>query len=74
MHTTCLYVCLYEFVTLGEVYQLNFQMGICSLPSLALFWIKDFVEVWNFFFFFFGKTELVGNAILYVKVDVDCLN
>ena len=68
MHTTC----LYEFVTLGEVYQLNFQMGICSLPSLALFWIKDFVEVWNFFFF--GKTELVGTAILYVKVDVDCLN
>ena len=46
-------------------------MGICSLLSLALFWIKDFAEVWNFFF---GKTEMVGTAILYVRVDVDCLN
>ena len=26
------------------------------------------------FFFFLGKTELVGTAILYVRVDVDCLN
>ena len=41
------------------------------LLSLALFWIKDFAEVWNFFF---GKTEMVGTAILYVRVDVDCLN
>ena len=47
-------------------------MGIYSLLSLALFWIKDFAEVW--IFFFLGKTELVGTAILYVRVDVDCLN
>ena len=42
------------------------------LLSLALFWIKDFAEVW--IFFFLGKTELVGTAILYVRVDVDCLD
>ena len=32
------------------------------------------LQRYGFFFFFWGKTELVGTAILYVRVDVDCLN